>query len=55
MCQFLDEVRNVEFLALLQVQNGGNILKECEIGPTIREKSRPDNYWSDQNFECIRL
>ena len=29
--------------------------KECEIGPTISEKLRPHNYWSDQNFANIRL
>ena len=29
--------------------------KECEIGLTIWEKPWPDNYWSDQNFEYIRL
>ena len=29
--------------------------KECESGLTSWEKPQPDNYWSDNNFERIRL
>ena len=29
--------------------------KECKIGLTISVKHQPDNYWSGQDFQNVRL